>query len=150
MEQHPLFTYLANSRPDTWIAAWTVVTDVRVQRAGDFMLKHFADDKLALHHVAGQVRLSKWHLSRLLTSTTGWGFSDHLAAIRVAMASRMLVEGRLIVKEVAGAVGYRNVSQMDRQFKRLLKITPHDLRCKAAIQIELQERARRSRSTQRR
>ncbi len=150
MERHPVFTYLANARLETWSTVWAAVADVRVQRACEYILKHYSSDRLALQDVAHHVRMSKWHLSRLLNSATGWGFTDHLAAVRVARASRMLVDGRLIVKEVAGAVGYRYVSQMDRQFKRLLGILPQNLRCRAAVQFELQELARRSGSTRRR
>jgi len=92
---------------------------------------------LRLDDVAGHVRLSKWHLVRLLKAQTGWGFRRHLAGARVATALKMLLEGELIVKEVAAAVGYRYVSHMDRQFRTLLSTTPNDVRRRRPSLIDL-------------
>ena len=112
--------------PNEWSSAWGA--DGRIERALQYIIEHSSAMDLRLEDVAGHVRLSKWHLVRLLKSQTGWGFRQHLAGARVARALELLLEGKLIVKEVAAAVGYRHVSHMDRQFRTLLRTAPNDIR----------------------
>lgn len=71
------------------------------------------------------------NLSCLFAANTGQGFMTHLHVRRVAAARRMLIESQRSVKEVAAAVGYRSVTQLDRYFKRVFALTPNAVRAGA-------------------
>jgi AraC-like DNA-binding protein len=74
--------------------------------------------------VASTVRLSKWHLDRLLRRATGRCFVAHLNEARLCAACSLLPTDSLSAKEVAAKVGYGSLTAMDRQFKRSFASTP--------------------------
>jgi transcriptional regulator GlxA family with amidase domain len=101
----------------------------QVQRALQVMNVRYAEPELTLQAVASEVGLSSCHLSRLLKLETGCGFVAHLHRRRVSAAIGFLTQdGRLSVKEVAAAVGYRSVTQLDRHCKELHGMAPVSVR----------------------
>jgi AraC-like DNA-binding protein len=106
----------------------------RVDDALRIIDERFTEPTLSLQVVAKTVGLSTCHLSRLLASNTGQGFRTHLHVRRVRAARRMLDESGRSVKEVAAAVGYRSVTQLDRYFKRVLTLPPSAFRTGVALQ----------------
>jgi len=95
-----------------------------VERALRVIDARFADADLHLNAIADDVGMSSSHLSRLLKTHTGHGFVLHVHQRRVSAARRLLTGSSLSVKEVAASVGYRSVTQLDRQFKRFCGFTP--------------------------
>lgn len=84
----------------------------------------YAEPDLTLANLAKQTKVSLGHLSRLLNQHTGRRFSDHLHDRRIRAAHELLTAADLSVKEVAAAVGYNSVTQLDRHYKRLFDATP--------------------------
>ena len=79
---------------------------------------------ICLTRVAADVGLSKWHVSRLIHTVTGFTFRDLVHGARVYAALDLLVRSALSIKEVAARVGYRATGELDRQFVRRLHMTP--------------------------
>jgi transcriptional regulator GlxA family with amidase domain len=96
----------------------------RIGRALEYVASRFDDPSLDLRQVARAVRLSTFHLSRLIKQTTGVGFASHLRALRVERAQQLLQSADLSVKEVAVSVGYANTNALDRNFKTIVGVTP--------------------------
>jgi transcriptional regulator GlxA family with amidase domain len=96
----------------------------KIRAALDFVRERSSDPSLDLEGTAAEVRLSPFHLSRLLKRQTGFGFAHHLRLIRVRHAEQLLRSSRLSVKEVAGSVGYSNTNALDRNFRTVLGMTP--------------------------
>ena len=99
-------------------------TDDRVRRIMCVIARRHIDPRLTLGDVARDVRLSPWHVVRVLRQGTGAGFVTHVHRYRLAAAERLLAESALSVKEIAGAVGYAHPSQLSRHFRRLHGLTP--------------------------
>jgi len=99
-----------------------------VRETLQFIDAHYGEPTCALSHVAAVVRLTPSHLSRILTRQTGEGFVAHLRRRRVVEAERLLRARALCIKEVATAVGYETSRQLERDVKRVWRVTPTSLR----------------------
>jgi len=84
----------------------------------------YARSDLTLERLAREANLSVCHLSRMLNDQTGRGFVDQLHDRRIVVARSLLTTSNLTVKEVAGAVGYRSVTQLERHYKKRFDATP--------------------------
>lgn len=74
------------------------------------------------------MNVSASYLSRLIKKMTGRGFVAHVRVRRVAMARAMLLQSRLSIKEIAAAVGYSSVTQLDRHFRQATGVPPSAMR----------------------
>jgi transcriptional regulator GlxA family with amidase domain len=90
----------------------------------EFINARYSDPEIDLERAAVAVSLSRFHLTRVLKRETGFGFSHHLRAVRVARAGELILTGRLSVKEVAALVGYSSTNALDRNFSRVYGVTP--------------------------
>jgi transcriptional regulator GlxA family with amidase domain len=109
-------------------AASGEVGDPRVAAALEVMRHEHGNADLRLDDIARRVRLSKWHLNRLLTRHTGWGFLQHMREIRLSHAERLLAGPKLAIKEIAFSVGYKYVNELDRHFMAKHGMTPSSYR----------------------
>ena len=106
----------------------TATGDARITNALRVMRSEHANADLRLDHVAKRVSLSKWHLNRLLVRHTGHGFLHHIREIRLSHARRLLSGTTLTIKEIAFAVGYKYVNELDRHFMAKHALTPSKYR----------------------
>lgn len=53
-------------------------------------------------------------------------FTDYLLNVRVGYACKLLSDGTLNINEIAYDSGFENISNFNRQFKRIKKLTPRD------------------------
>jgi AraC-like DNA-binding protein len=102
--------------------------DTRIDRAVIYIRANCTRPSLVVEDVARHVRLSRWHLSRLLVRYLGAPYRDVLRRIRVAEARRLLRDDALSVKEVAVRVGYPHATELDRAFKHCFGVTPTEWR----------------------
>jgi len=111
--------------------------DRRVRQALARLEELHARPALKLGDVAAHLRLSRYHLGRILMTHTGLGFRDHLREARVRNASRLLATTSLEIKEIAAAVGYTQAAQFCRHFKRVAGVSPGAFRraCTAGDQF---------------
>lgn len=89
-----------------------------INNAMRYMEEHYAE-KLALPDVANHVYVSQWHLSKLISRTTGQSFSDLLNGIRIKQAKKLLEDPALKIWEVSEKVGFSDVTHFSRMFKKL-------------------------------
>jgi AraC-like DNA-binding protein len=113
------------------------IAHTQVAGALRFIGVRFCDVALNLNVVASHVGASPCHLSRLLKTHTGDGFLRHVHQRRVSAARRLLADSQLSVKEIAAAVGYRSVTQLDRHFRRLCGSTPASARSQFELRINI-------------
>ena len=90
--------------------------DERVERALD-IIRAQCCGRPTVHDVAVAVRVSRWHLDRLLQMWTGACFTEHLRRERMNCATSLLLESFLSIKEIAARTGYGNASCFCRDFR---------------------------------
>ncbi|MDR1142950.1 MAG: helix-turn-helix domain-containing protein [Spirochaetaceae bacterium] len=98
-------------------------SDRRIRRALRFIAAHYSEP-ISLEDTAAYAELSPAHLSRLFSAETGSTFSSQLARYRITRACKELSEGKLSVKEIAGACGYSDANYFSRAFKKILGLSP--------------------------
>ena len=87
-----------------------------------------AVESIHLNDVAEHMHVSGNYLSALIRKETGMTFHDHVLKAKMAVARSMLGDPRILVEEVALAVGYSNYISFYNAFKRTENMTPSDYR----------------------
>lgn len=100
----------------------------RAERAVRYLIENSTNPRLGLHTVARAMGLSHWYLCRLFVKETGYSYGAHLRRLRVIRATSLLSRQDLSIKEVAYRAGFTSTSELDRQFRRELKLTPSQFR----------------------
>jgi AraC family transcriptional regulator len=86
--------------------------------------------ELSLTDIAGAGHLSAFHLARLFKQALGVSPHRYLIQLRVNSARWLLSagSGERSLAELANAVGFADQSHLTRHFKRVLGVTPRQLR----------------------
>lgn len=91
-----------------------------------------AIEGIQLNDVADKLRVSANYLSALIRKETGVTFHEHMLEARMNVARSMLADPRILVEEVARAVGYGNYISFYNAFKRIEHMTPTEYRNRKA------------------
>ena len=101
----------------------------KLQRVTEYIIDHLAED-LLLEAMAQEVGMSRYHFARLFKQSTGLSPYQYVIHCRIEHAKMLLLQNKLKISEVASIVGFADQSQFTRHFKRLLGVTPKELRRK--------------------
>ncbi len=94
-----------------------------VQSALRYIHAHYEED-LSLSLVAERVHCNASYLSRVFKTVEGVGFVQYLTDYRIDQAARLMEEGRMPIKTIAGRVGFANYNYFFKVFKRRMHTTP--------------------------
>ncbi len=94
-----------------------------VNQVWNFIEKHL-HSPLSVDIIAKGLGITREHLSRVYSQEEGESLSAHLRRIKVREAQRLLLNGDRRVQEVANTLGFDNVSNFIRHFKKEVGITP--------------------------
>ncbi len=81
---------------------------------------------LTLEEISNIAGYSKNYFSALFTSLNGLSPWDYIIIKRIELGKRLLCSPNSSVTEVAYKCGYRNISNFNRHFKRLVGCTPRE------------------------
>jgi len=100
-----------------------------VAQALAFIHENYARE-LSLGDIAGAAHLSPFHLARLFKQALGVSPHQYLIQLRVNSARWLLSagSGERSLAQLANAVGFADQSHLTRHFKRVLGVTPRQLR----------------------
>src|SRR3984957_4575241 len=108
-------------------------------RALWYIESHLGGD-LSLELIARDVGVSRYHLSRAFSASTGIGPAAYLRARRLSEAARALAQGAPDILAVALEAGYGSHEAFTRAFRQHFGLTPEQLRVQAHLNgINLQE-----------
>ncbi|WRS30119.1 response regulator [Actinomycetaceae bacterium MB13-C1-2] len=85
-------------------------------------------EPLTLGSLAEEVGVSSSHLSRMMSTGLGRGFSAELNQVRLDAASRLLEDQSLTAKQVATRCGYTNYTYFFDVFKKRFGVSPQQYR----------------------
>ncbi len=103
-----------------------------VRSALEYIKVHYAD-KLTLKELAEKTYVSPWYLSKLLNRVTGESFSGLLNRTRLEKAKILLKDPSLKVHEISDMVGFGDVAQFSRLFKKATRLSPVEYRNAADV-----------------
>jgi len=101
--------------------------DALVDRLRTFVRERLAES-LTLDRLAAHANLSKYHLIRRYCESTGRTPMEDVRLIRLDHARDLLLTTDLPLKEIAPAVGLRDVFQLSRLFRRRFGAPPSAMR----------------------
>ena len=104
---------------------------LRIDKALDHIREHYAD-ALSLPEVGAIVGMRENTFSRSFRRATGQTFTDFVIGLRVAEACRLLVSTRQQVSSICYEVGFNNISNFNRHFRRIQGMTPGEFRARRA------------------
>lgn len=90
----------------------------------DFIMKNFTSD-LKLNQVAGIANMSPNAFCNFFKQRTRKTFINFLNEVRIGYACKLLSSEQYNISEVCYLSGFQNLSNFNRQFKRIAKKTPH-------------------------
>ena len=68
------------------------------------------------------------YLSQLIRRETGVSFHEYVLRAKMAVARSMLADPRILIDDVAHAIGYSNYLSFYNAFKRVENMTPTEYR----------------------
>src|ERR1700722_17092575 len=96
-------------------------------RALWYIESHLGSD-LSLEAIARDVGVSRYHLSRAFSATTGCGLAFYVRARRLSEAARALVNGAPDILSVSLDTGYGSHEAFTRAFRQHFGLTPEQAR----------------------
>ncbi len=94
----------------------------------DDVIKYVSDNYtsyISLNDVADIACMTSNSFCRFFKKATNKSFTQFLNEVRIRNASRMLAQEDLPISEVCYVVGYKSITNFNRQFKRIMGTTPN-------------------------
>lgn len=103
-----------------------------VNQVEKFLNVNYKDD-ITTYTLADEFSISRPYLCRIFKDVTSFSINKYLNIIRIERACVLLESSEDQIIEVAYNVGYRSVSQFNRQFTSLMHTTPSNYRNRIKI-----------------
>lgn len=97
----------------------------------DTVLRYISDNyasSIALDDIADVACMTTNSFCRFFKKTTNKSFTQFLNEVRVRNASRLLVQDDVSVSSVCYSVGYNSITNFNKQFKKIMGVTPKSFR----------------------
>ena len=101
-------------------------TDARMIEIMNYVQANYID--ITLDDLAEKFFLSKPYLSKYIKEKSGMTFGDLVKKIRMKKAKALLKSSNMTVENIAMSVGYQNVENFNRLFKKAYDMTPMQFR----------------------
>ncbi|MBP3360301.1 MAG: response regulator [Clostridia bacterium] len=88
-----------------------------------YIREHYSS-KITVEDIAKELLVSTRSLSRLFLSETGKPFSEHLREYRIKAAVHMLETTQYKIVDIAALVGYKNIKNFYKSFKKITGCNP--------------------------
>ena len=102
-------------------------TDTVVLEVISYLNTHF-DEELTLEGIAGRFFLSKNALCRRFRAAMNCSVVEYLTFIRISLAKRLLVEGKLKIEEISRRCGFSSANYFGLVFKKEVGLSPYHYR----------------------
>jgi AraC-like DNA-binding protein len=97
----------------------------RLDKIYDFIINNFKEE-ITLEKVSGLAGMNTSSFCRYFKKSTDKTFSQYLNEVRIGFACRLLMENKYNVSETCYACGFNNISNFNRQFKSIVKMSPSE------------------------
>lgn len=97
--------------------------NMRMNKIYEFVMANFTS-RITVKDVAEQANMSEAAFCRYFKKKTRKTFVSFLNEVKIGYASKLLLEENFNVTQVCYESGFENISNFNRQFKNITKITP--------------------------
>lgn len=106
--------------------------DPRIEKIFDFIINHFTEP-ISLELMAEHNNMTPTSFSRYFKKVTRKTFSGYLNEVRISHACHLMVYKGYTVTGACFESGFRNISNFNRQFKRITNSTPREYQRKVKL-----------------
>jgi AraC-like DNA-binding protein len=92
-----------------------------------------ASENITVDEIAAQANLSKSQFSRFFKERTGKTFISFLNEVRIENACTQLLNTRESIEKISYDNGFQNISNFNRQFKKVKSLTPSQFRAELEL-----------------
>lgn len=92
--------------------------------------------QITLEELTERFHISDGHLCRLFKSVTRMTMTEYLNHYRVSQSTALLSESGMDIGEIAGRVGFNNISYFNKVFRRCMHMTPTEYRAQQKQETE--------------
>ncbi len=103
--------------------AWSMV-----ERAKDYIARHYADEQLSVESLCSHIHLSPTYFSTLFKRETGISFTAYVTQVRMEEAVRLLRETDEKTYRIAEQTGYSDPNYFSYVFKKRFGVSPSKFR----------------------
>lgn len=86
------------------------------------------DKELSLNTLAKLFHVNKYHLSHIFKDNMQISITDYILHRRIGEAQSKLLETDYSISQISDYVGFSNIGYFDRQFKKIVGMTPNEYR----------------------
>lgn len=137
-----LLHYLANAQAKDlstiaskgFVSDYTDVDAYRINKIYTYVLKNY-NKKIDLEEIASIANISAKAFCRYFKSKTRNTFTEFLLEVRIGKACKMIIEDRNSIAQISYQTGFQNLSNFNRQFKKIVKMTPLEYKRKYLYDI---------------
>ncbi len=97
----------------------------KINTVYEYVLKNY-HNPIKLSEVSALVNMSHYAFCKFFKLRTTKTFVQFLNEVRIGMACKYLVEGKMNITDIAYQSGFSNLSHFIRQFKKLIGSTPSE------------------------
>lgn len=87
----------------------------------------------SLSELASEHHISKYYLSHIFKTVTGYSVMNYLKALRIAKAKNLLSKTKKSISEIVKICGFSDSSNFSRDFKAITAMSPREFRKKHSI-----------------
>lgn len=102
--------------------------NVLIDRIKVYIQENYKDSSLSLNKISEEFHISESYFSYLFKEVSNQNFSEYLEKTRMNNAIHLLQTTTMNIEDISSEVGYNNTSSFRRAFKKLLKVTPQEIR----------------------
>lgn len=99
--------------------------NLRINKAFDYIINNFSH-QIKLDEVAEMVHMSPPAFSRFFKQRTRKTFTRFINEVRTGNACKLIQKGEMGISEIAYSCGFNNLSNFNRQFKKITTFTPKE------------------------
>lgn len=99
--------------------------DPRILKILTYINKHYSAP-ISLKDIADKAGMNKSAFCRFFKEKTSKSCIEYINELKVTYACKLLREGRLSISQICYEVGFNNISNFNRHFKKITKFTPSD------------------------
>lgn len=110
--------------------------DHRITEVMDLTLRYILgnlDTEIRMGPLAQQAGMSDSAFSKYMVRASNMTFTDMVRQLRLSQACRLLQQSNATVASISHSVGYTNLSNFNRQFRREYGLTPREFRTGANV-----------------
>lgn len=103
----------------------TKFDDSRIIKILTYISKYYSEP-ISLTDIADKIGMNKSAFCRFFKEKTSKSCIEYINELKVSYACKLLREGRLSISQICYEVGFNNISNFNRQFKKITGFTPSD------------------------